>query len=117
VSLRRDEGAQLAKASLADAAHHHKVLGASERAVALALFDDARGERRPDARQLLKLFARRTVYGNQRRAFRREGGACDLRRVGRGAAGQFDARGVGRGGDAAQDDTAESLPKEDSFHV
>jgi len=117
VSFRRDERAQPAEATLAYAAHHHQVLDASERAVALALFDDARGERRPYARQLLKLFARRTVYGNQRRAFRREGGVCDLRRVGRGAAGQFDARGVGRGGDAAQDDTAESLPKEDSFHV
>jgi hypothetical protein len=61
VSLRGDEWSKLSEASLAYAAHHQEVFGAAERAVTLAMLDDARRERRPDAGQLLKLFARRMI--------------------------------------------------------
>src|SRR5947209_17982426 len=60
-SLHCDEVAQLTEVSLADAANHQQVLGPAERAIAFALLDDARGERRPDTRQLLKLLARRAT--------------------------------------------------------
>src|SRR5205085_4157600 len=112
LSLQSDVGAKLSEEAFADAAHHHQVFGAAETSVALALLDDARGQRRPDARQLLQLLARRAVDGDARRAVRRKGNVSTPRAGGRGAAGQFDASRVGRGGDAAQDDTAEASSEE-----
>jgi len=82
---------KLKEAALADAAHRQKVLGAAEGAETLPVLDDAPGQRRPDARQTLKLFARSAVDGETRagRVGGRRGGnfdAPDMR-----AAWQFDA--------------------------
>lgn len=60
-SLRVDVWAELSEAPLAYAAHEHEVFGAPERAEALALLDDASGERGADAGKLLQLFARGAV--------------------------------------------------------
>ncbi len=81
LSLRCDVGAELPEAALADAAHQQEVLRAAEAAVALAVLDDARGERGPDARQPLKLFARGVVDVDGWRVFVR---ACRLCVRGRG---------------------------------
>lgn len=88
-SLSRDERANLSEAALADAGDDEEVFCFAEGAVALAVLDDARGNRRADARQALKLFARGAVDGNGRGRMRRRSTllACE-----RGAAGQFDAR-------------------------
>ena len=73
--MSRDEGAEFVEAAFADAADEEEVFGAAEGAVALAVFDDARGERGADAGQPLKLFARGAVD--------REGRVCLLgRRLG-----------------------------------
>ena len=55
------------KAALADAAHEQKVLCAPEAPVALAVLDDARGERGADAGQTFQLRARGFVDGDERR--------------------------------------------------
>ena len=50
-SLGRDERANLAEAAVAHAAHDEEVFDSAERAVALAVLDDARGEHGADAGQ------------------------------------------------------------------
>src|SRR5688500_1660389 len=91
-SVGLDERAQLSEATLADAADDEQVLDSAEGAVALAVLDDARGKRRADARQPLKLFARGAVDGDGRGEMLRR--LSRRSRVGpeRRAAGQFDAR-------------------------
>lgn len=53
------------KAAFADAAHEQKVLGASKAPEALAVLDDARGERGADAGQLFQLLGRSFVDGDR----------------------------------------------------
>ena len=77
--MSRDEVAQFVEAAFADAADEEEVFGAAEGAVALAVFDDARGERGAEAGQPLKLFARGAVDGEGR--VRRVGGGLCGRRV------------------------------------
>ena len=66
------------EAALADAAHEQKVLDAPEATEALAVLDDARGERRADAGQPLQLLARGFVDGDGRRVLRRLSCVCLL---------------------------------------
>jgi len=57
-SLHVDVGSQLAETPVAETSHHHQMFGAAKRPVALAMLDDARGERRADARKLFEFVAR-----------------------------------------------------------
>lgn len=66
------------EAALADAAHEQKVLRAPEAPVALAVLDDARGERGADAGQPFQLFARGFVDGDERKVLRFPLGVCLL---------------------------------------
>lgn len=112
-SFRIDEGAKLSEAPLAYAAHEHEVFGAPEGAEALALLDDARGQRGADAGKLLQLFARGAVDVDARGIFNtRE----SPRGVGPRAAWQFDASRGGRARRAAQYDTAQRFLQKVSSH-
>ncbi len=70
VSLHRQHRAQLSEAAVAEAAHHDEMLCASKRPEAFAVFDDARGKRRPDARQSFKLGACRMIERDAGRSIR-----------------------------------------------
>ena len=91
-SLGRDERAKLAEAAVAHAAHDEEVFDSAEGAVALAVFDDARGEHGADAGQAFNLCLRSAVDGDGRRGVIRRLGLRDFIARGRDAAGQFDAR-------------------------
>jgi hypothetical protein len=105
-SLRVDEGAKLSEPPLAYAAHEHEMFRATEWAEALAVLDDARGERGADAGQFFQLLSRSSVEGDLRGAF---SGRGILSRDHLRAAWQFDAGNEGGRRRAAQDDTAERL--------
>src|SRR5688572_15193116 len=67
-SFYRDQVTERVKTFLADAAHHHQVLGATERPVLLAMLDDALGEAFTDSGKCFEIFRRRPVDVDLRRS-------------------------------------------------
>lgn len=75
-SFREEMGADLTKASVAEAAHHHQMFDAPESAVALSVLDDARRQRGADARHFFQFPGGRRVDIQTRRE---RGGGARLR--------------------------------------